>query len=430
MKEWGAKLGRKAAMQLYTPYSNLNASGYRMGKGSPSAPAAPDPAATSAAQTQSNKETALYNFGLNNPNVTSPLGSQTFTQTGGGPQYNTDAYSQALDAYYKGLNNPSNGGQTYVDTNGITHYAGSGQSQTSAPTLDQFKIGDRAPQVTQDIKLSPEQQQLYDQQTQQSIGLSNLASQLQGRVGDTLNQAGPSEADINALQQKAQDAYYQQQTQYLDPQFANQQKQLDAGLANQGLTMGSEAYNNAQNQQALQKQQAYSNAQNQAITQGTQNAQQLFSLNSAERNQPLNEFNALRSGSQVQMPTFSGVNQSQAAPTNVSGNINQGYQNQLGLYNAQTGQQNSALGGLFSLGGNLGSSYLMSSALAAASDRRLKTSIRFLGKTEKDIAFYTYKYIGSDALEFGVMADEVAHIPDAVIRGSHGFDVVDYARVM
>lgn len=339
-------------MQLCTPYSNLNASGYRMGKSSPSAPAAPDPAATSAAQTQSNKETALYNFGLNNPNVTSPLGSQTFTQTGGGPQYNTDAYSQALDAYYKGLSSNSQG-TPYMDRTGNIAYTNSSSGAASGPpTLDQFKIGDSAPQVTQNITLSPEQQQLYDQQTQQSIGLSNLASQLQGRVGDTLNQAGPSEADINALQQKAQDAYYQQQTQYLDPQFANQQKQLDAGLANQGLTMGSEAYNNAQNQQALQKQQAYSNAQNQAITQGTQNAQQLFSLNSAERNQPLNEFNALRSGSQVQMPTFSGLNQSQAQPTNVSGNINQGYQNQLGLYNSQVGANNSTQNGLFSLGGN------------------------------------------------------------------------------
>jgi len=51
-----------------------------VGKSSaPSAPAAPDPTATAQAQTASNQATALYNFGLNNPNTNTPLGDISYT---------------------------------------------------------------------------------------------------------------------------------------------------------------------------------------------------------------------------------------------------------------------------------------------------------------------------------------------------------------
>lgn len=357
---------RKAGTLLIILFSNRNANGY-MGKSTPSAPAAPDPAATASAQTASNQATALYNFGLANPNITSPLGSNQFS----------------------------------VDT-----------SNPEAPT------------VQQKITLSPEQQQLYNQNTQQSIGLSNLAGSLQDKVGAAMNVPSATSADFNTASQQAQDAYYKNQTQFLDPQFAQGQEQLDAKLANQGITMGSEAYNNDQNNFARQKQSAYDTAQQNAILQGPQNAQQLFSLSSAAQMQPLNAFNALRSQSQATLPTFGQANQVAAAPTNTAAITQQAYQNSLNPYNAQIAANNQTTGGLFGLGGSLGAAAIM------ASDIRLKENIRYAGQ-EKGHAIYHFSYI-SDPQKLmyrGVMAQEVLNYrPDAVIENGEYY-MVDYSKL-
>lgn len=343
-----------------------------MGKSTPSAPATPDPTVTANAQTASNKETALYNFGLANPNVTSPLGSDNFT----------------------------------VD-----------QSDPNAP------------KVQQNITLSPEQQRLYDQNTQQSIGLSNLAGDLQNRVGSTLNQPLPTSGDFTTDMNAARDAFYNNQKQFLDPQFAQGQQQLDAKLANQGITNGSEAYNNDQNSFARQKQSAYDTAQQNAILQAPGNAQQLFALNSAQRSQPLNEFNALRSQSQVTMPTFGATNQVGAQPTNTAAITQQAYQNSLNPYNAQIAANNQTTGGLFGLGGSLGAAALMAPA-GTFSDIRLKENIRYLGH-EKGHAIYSFNYIQDpDKIPYrGVMAQEVQHYrPDAVVHKGE-YMAVDYAKL-
>lgn len=338
-----------------------------MGKSSPSPPPAPDPAATAAAQGQSNKETALYQFGLSNPNYNTPLGNLNYS----------------------------------VD-----------QSDPNQP------------QTTANVTLSPDQQRLYNQNTQQSIGLSDLAGQLQSRVGDTLNTPLPTSADFSTDAQNAQDAYYKQQTQYLDPQFSQGKEQLDAQLANQGLTPGSEAYNNAQLNFSNQKQQAYSNAQENAILQGPQNAQQLFALNSAARSQPLNEFNALRSQSQVQMPSFNATQPTSVNPTNVAGITQQGYQNSLNGYNQQIASNNQMTGGLFGLGGSLGAAAIMSS------DIRLKENIHYIGK-DKGHNIWQFNYISDpDKIPYrGVMAHEVMQTnPEAVIENGEYY-MVDYSKI-
>lgn len=66
----------------------------------------------------------------------------------------------------------------------------------------------------------------------------------------------------------------------------------------------------------------------------------------------------------------------------------------------------------------------------ALSDRRLKTDIRRVGKTDSGLALYSYRMKGSPQTQIGVMADEVRRVaPDAVRRLSSGFDAVDYRRV-
>lgn len=273
-----------------------------MGKSTPSAPAAPDPTTTANAQTASNQQTALYNFGLNNPTVNTPLGSVRYS----------------------------------VDT-----------TNPNAPTS------------TQNINLSPQQQQLYDQQTQQSIGLSDLANQLQGNVNTALSTPTPTYANLQDAATQAQNAYYNNQMGYIQPQEATAKEQLDSQLANQGVMPGSDGYNTAED--ALARQNTFTNqqAQNNAILQGPQNAQALFGLDVAAQNQPLNQLNALRSGSQVSMPTAQGTNTSTAQPTNIAQMYQNQYQGQLNNYNQQVGSNNATTGGLFGLGG----SALMAAAL-------------------------------------------------------------------
>jgi len=76
------------------------------------------------------------------------------------------------------------------------------------------------------------------------------------------------------IQQQAADTAYQSATRYLDPQFQRQQAGLESQLANQGITRGSEAWNNAMNQFGENKNQAYEQARSQAYTQGLGGANQ------------------------------------------------------------------------------------------------------------------------------------------------------------
>ena len=84
--------------------------------------------------------------------------------------------------------------------------------------------------------------------------------------------------DPKLLTQGTTDALYEANKQYLDPQFAQAQSKLESQLANQGITRGSEAYNNAMLNFNNQKQQAYTDARNQAIGQGTAAAQGMFGM--------------------------------------------------------------------------------------------------------------------------------------------------------
>jgi hypothetical protein len=64
------------------------------------------------------------------------------------------------------------------------------------------------------------------------------------------------------------------------------------------------------------------------------------------------------------------------------------------------------------------------------SDMRLKRDIVTVGHLENGLALYRYRYLWSDQLYVGVMAQEVAAVvPDAVRRGTDGYLRVDYARL-
>lgn len=141
------------------------------------------------------------------------------------------------------------------------------------------------------------------------------------------------------------------------------------------------------------------------------------------RSLPLNEFSALRSGTQITQPSFTGVDPVAMAGTNVGEYINQNFQAQQNQYNAQMQARNNFTSGLFSLGG---------SAALAASDVRVKRDIERIGTTPGGLGVYEFRYLNDNddaPLRTGVMAQEVMKVrPDAVVDIG-GVLHVDYAKV-
>ena len=228
------------------------------------------------------------------------------------------------------------------------------------------------PLWSQTVKLSPEQQAMYNQNQAVNQQLGDVAQQGVGYVQEALNK--PLSFDQmqelqtpGAIQQQASDAAYQNATRYLDPQFQRQQASLENQLSNQGITRGSEAWQNAMQEANAAKDQAYAGARNQAYAQGLQGASQAYQQGMGTRqqqiseaqtlqNNPINMLNAVRTGQQMgvtQQPQVGVSNAGQMAATagpdllgaaTATGNYNQG------VYNAQQAAGTGMLGGLGNLG--------------------------------------------------------------------------------
>ncbi len=191
-------------------------------------------------------------------------------------------------------------------------------------------------------ELTPLGQQRQDQENRMIAGLGGIAEQGIGRVGESFN-APMDYNSIGQLQDTAQESILAR----LRPQMAQDEAAMENKLANQGLQAGSEAYNNAYRTFNQGKNDAYSQAALQAINLQPQLMQQSLAI----RNQPLNEMNALRTGSQVTLPQFqqfSGANVN-AAP--IYSATAQAGQDQLSQYNSQLGYNSALVNGLIQGGG-------------------------------------------------------------------------------
>ena len=68
--------------------------------------------------------------------------------------------------------------------------------------------------------------------------------------------------------------------------------------------------------------------------------------------------------------------------------------------------------------------------ISVTSDIRLKRDVTQVGELDSGINLYRYRYLWSDTIYVGVMAQEVAAVmPEAVQRGADGYMRVDYARL-
>lgn len=293
-------------------------------KSSGSAPAPVDPYQQANAQYGLATGTANYNAALNRTNSSNPLGSNTWSVTGsdtGAPSGSYPLPSNLGGGYY-GL---GGGGSMPGFNFGGVRIPGGGVTGTGSATG-----GSGAPKYSQQTSLTP----WANKMLASPIDTTGLA----GMPG------GPSTTQDLAT---TRGALYNQQQAYIKPQQDLAAEQLDSKLANQGITPGSAAYQQAHDQMARENTFTNNQTINSAITGGGAEQSRLFGLGSqglqnqfAVRNAPISEFEALQGNPSSQVS---------AATPDISGAFGQQYQGALGGYNANVATNNantSAIGSL------------------------------------------------------------------------------------
>lgn len=247
------------------------------------APAAIDPVATANAQTAANKDTAITQARLNNYDQIGPGGSLTYSETAG---------------------------------------------------------TDGTPKFTATQALSPVQQALYDKTNAIYGGGLDIAQTLQGQLSGTLGNAAPQFDETYRTQTLANILSRQQ------PQLDRDRSALETQLANQGIGIGSQAYDDAMG--------TFNSRLNDlnlgADLQAGNEARSAYATQLGGRTQGINELTGLLGLGQVQ-----GVNPVQTPQTGVQGTDilgaqQLGMQSGLNAYNQGQAANRSMIGGLSGLG--------------------------------------------------------------------------------
>lgn len=241
----------------------------------------------------------------------------------------------------------------------------------------------------------------------------SLSPQVQGVVDNTFG-AISSPLDLSS---EALDKYTN--THFLDDfnsQADRDMSSLETKLSNQGIKIGSEAYKTAMADYSRNKGNAFDNfLGNQQAT-----AKDLLL---AGRNQPINELMALTGKSSERLPTSS----TPVAGTDITGLVNNQYQQQLQSYNQS---QSDMFGGLFGLGA--AGLNMFEFAPIALSDERLKENIEDTGERVAGVPVKTWDWKGDGSHDFGVIAQDVEKKhPELVDRSNpDGWRRVKYGELM
>jgi len=310
-----------------------------------------------------------------------------------------------------------------IAANRVNQYTPYGSLEYEVSGEDKF--GNPMWKATQ--SLAPAQQQLLDYQNKASLGLGELTGKGLGYVSNMLdNPFDTSQLPSTGFNpsQTYQEAYMQR----LAPQIQQGRERLEQQLANQGIQLGSEAYDRAMRNQAQRENDLLLGATTQGFGVGQQARQSALQEQAYLRNEPLNTLSAVRTGAQVQGPTF--VNpamQANTAGPDILGATQMGYNANLAASNAQNAANNAMTQGLFSLG-----------SAALMSDIRTKENIKAIGWLPNGLPVYEYEYkaefknhpLAGHGTHTGVMAQEVeAMYPNAVITLHDGYKAVDYGKL-
>ena len=435
------------------------------------APRAPDPVQTAQAQTQSNEQTAQFNQQLNMVGSQGPNGSVMYhadpSQPGGYTQVTSlspgqqNLYDQSVSAQNGAL--------------GVANQQIGRVGQALSGGFDPSQFGQVQKSVGGD----------YAPQTQITPTSGSIAYGY-GTGGNIQQDVGPQ--NFGSAVKDASNAAYSQATSRLDPQWQQQQRQLESQLAAQGLNSNDTAYQTALQNFNNSKTDAYNQANfsaigagdqeqntlyNQQLSQGqfhnqaqlqgnTENAQaaafnnsaqdQNFAQNAAEaqffnqaQGQGFNQaLQGAQFGNEAQQQAFQQGAYAQSNPINEftallgSGQVSSpsgiGYTPaQAANTNVAQIDQNSFQDqlGAYNANNPLGGLFsLGSAAITKYSDARLKEDARPVGKLDNGLTVYSYRYRGSPRRHIGVMAQEarVSH-PHAVHVDRDGFLMVDYGAL-
>lgn len=398
----------------------------RLGGGG-KAPPTPDPAAQIRAEAEANRY-----------NVNSPFGSQRWS---GGQ--NGQPWEQTIEL------NPSE--QRQYDSRNSIAEAMMGQAATQA--------GAGTPQYSD----RPDMPQMP--------GNMQFSGEFTNRGGD------PGQFSMNGATPDAARAHYSRIAEALDPTFERQTRGFEQRMANSGLPVGSEAYNDAfgevmDQQNRTLRDAAYESAEmapqlalaergqqmsdrgqlfgedlstrqqttsEEMALQGDARAgfgqaqgeqTRVFDEDLARRQQYFNEIASLMGGQQLN--PINGGGGGGNAPLDVGGAYNSYNAAQLARYNAQQGQNANMMSGMFGLGSSIAGQLPWDQWF---SDERLKDDIEEVGElpSGEGVYEYHYRWEGEDEPKHtGVMAQELEQTqPDAVsIDPASGFRKVDYRKVI
>ena len=267
--------------------------------GKSSAPPAPDYTAAANATAAGNLEAAKYATNANRINQMTPYGNLTYNYT---PQYDAE------------------GKET-----------GAGWTQT--------------------MDLTPQAQAALDQQLALNQKYGEVANIGFDKARDIFENP---QLDMSMLPDRAIDVGQTAQQAILsrlNPQLQTQEEALRTRLANQGITLGSTAYNREMDLQGQRVNDLQMQAALQGINLDQANRSSALQEQAYLQDRPLNLINALRTGNQVTAPQFQQFAQQQTtAGPDLLGATNAQYNAQVDAVNAQNAQSGGLLGGLMGVG--------------------------------------------------------------------------------
>lgn len=253
----------------------------------PSAPPAPDYAAAATAQGAANVDAARATLRGSNPNIISPQGTRTVSWDGDTP--------------------------------------------------------------TMRIQYSPEQQAIYDINQQGQRGLATIGRDAVNRVGGILGQNVDFNRDLGTMAQGRQNVIDSMMSRY-DTDMAKRQGNLESNLIARGIPKGSEAWNREMDVLQRGRNDALQQATLAADAKSMDERRQAITELLAQRQTPLNEISALRTGSQVAPLSFQPYTGTTYQPAPVFQAAAAQGQAGLDAYNAQAASNDAMMTGLFRLG--------------------------------------------------------------------------------
>lgn len=286
------------------------------------------------------------------------------------------------------------GGQETPD--GSVSYAQTGTFDWRDPITGRtYKI----PLMKATTSLSAAQQAIKDRGDAAKLTSAGLADSLARQFAE----AGDFENDIN-------NRIYDMGLKRVRPRMDEARRRAETDALNRGIRPGSAAYDTLMRDVGQQENDAYNQL---ALTSRGQAM--------SERAQRAGEIGGFLGIGQPGQVGFAGPQPVNLPTTDYAGLASQGYQNELAAWQQRNQSLNQALGGMFGIAGNF----------IKYSDRRLKTDIKKVGKTDDGQNIYAYRYKGDGGMHLGLMAQEVEKTkPEAVSRDAFGFRRVDYSKAL